>query len=100
MTTFNLVAGICGIVAFVVLCLQGLRLLRHEKQVWFTRDPARSLAQAKGACKQRHLAYTELEGTVAGIEVRGPVYKVRAARQQGERENWLSPLGVSTTEFR
>lgn len=75
---FDLIAGVCGILAFVVLCLQGLALLRRERRIVFTRDPARSLAMAKGACEKRSITYQELTGTAAGIEVEGRVYQLRS----------------------
>jgi hypothetical protein len=99
-TVFNLIAGICGIIAFVVLCLQGAPLLKIEKHVWLTRDPGRSVGRAKEACKKRGLECTELMGTAAGVEVTGRAFKVRSARRQGERENWLSPVEASRDEFR
>jgi hypothetical protein len=99
MTAFNLVAGICGIVAFIVLCVQGAPLLKTEEHVWLTRDAARSLHLAKEACKKRKLDCAELRGTAAGVQVSGRAYKVRSARRQGERENWLSPVEASRREF-
>jgi hypothetical protein len=100
MVVFNLVADACGIIAFLVLAAQGALMLRVERQRWLVRDPARSLAMAKRACDARHLAYTELAGIAAGLEVTGPAYKVRSVRAQGERENWLSQVAVDKREVR
>jgi hypothetical protein len=97
---FDLVAGICGIIAFIILCAQGALLLRKERHVLFTRDAARSLALVKKACEDKHLTYTELKGTVAGVEVSGRAYKVRSVHRQCERENWLSQLGATKFEIR
>jgi hypothetical protein len=100
MTLFDLIAGTCGILAFLVLCTQGALLLRTEKQRFFTADPAQALAIAKGACGRRKLTYTELPGTVAGLEVSGPAYKVRSARHEGERAGWLGQGQASRWERR
>ena len=97
---FDLVAGTCGILAFVVLCVQGALLLRNEKQRFFTADPTRALAMAKGACDRKHLTYSELSGTVAGLEVSGRAYKVRSVRHQGERAGWLGQGMASPREQR
>jgi cation transport regulator ChaC len=89
MTVFNLVAGLCGIIAFLVLSVQGALLLRTERHVWLVRDPGRSLEMAKRACEARRLTYSELTGTAPGLTVQGMAFKVRSVRAQGERENWL-----------
>lgn len=100
MVIFGLISGICGIMAFAVLCAQGVLLLKTERHVLFTRDSNRALAMAKRACDERHLAYSELQGTTAGVEVSGRAYKVKSLRKQGERENWLSSIGASRFEIR
>jgi hypothetical protein len=97
---FELISGICGIIAFVVLCLQGVRLLGTERRILLTRDPARALAMAKRACEKRHLDFTVLAGDAAGIAVTGRAYKVRSVREEGERDNWLSPVQASRRETR
>lgn len=100
MTAFDLVAGICGIAAFLVLCAQGASLIRTESHLLFTSDPARSLAMAKRACDDRGLTYSELAGIAAGLKVSGRAYKIRAVRHKGEREGWLSSVPVSRVETR
>ena len=100
MTVFNVLAGTCGIIAFVVLCIQGARLLRKERHVLLARDPARSLSVVKDNCEKRGLSVTELAGTAAGIEVSGPAYKVRSVRNRLDRESWLSPIPVDRHERR
>jgi hypothetical protein len=77
MVVFNIVAGTCGIIAFLVLTLQGARLLRVGHHIWLVRDPVRSLARAKHACEARHLDYKQLTGTAPrgrghGEGVQGP----------------------------
>jgi heme-degrading monooxygenase HmoA len=52
-----------------------------------------------GNPKKRKLDCAELRGTAAGVQVSGRAYKVRSARRQGERENWLSPVEASRREF-
>ena len=75
MVAFNLVAGICGIIAFFVLGVQGFLFLRTElrteKSLFLTRDATRSLNMAKKACESRHLTFRVLSGTAAGVEVCG-----------------------------
>ena len=86
--------------AFLVVCLKGVLLLRSEKAVLFTRDPARALAMAERACQKRHVEYSRLTGDAVGVEVTGRVRNVRAVRRDGERDNWLSPIPVSRLERR
>ena len=97
MTTFALVAGICGVLAFLILCLQGALLLRKETQRLFTPDWARSLAIAKGACDKRHLSYEDIGGTVPGIIVTGRAYKVRSLRREGESQGWAAAVAVGSS---
>jgi hypothetical protein len=100
MTTFNLVAGICGIVAFGVLCRKGIRLLKKETHVFLARDPARSLHRVKDICDKHRLDWTSLGGNAPGVRATGRAYKIRSAREECEREEWLSPMPVSKMEFR
>ncbi len=97
MMAFDLVSGVCGIIALLVLCVQGALLLRTERHVFSTRDPARALAMAKGACQRRHLKCQELQGTAAGITITGRAYKLHAIQHEGEpRELVVASGGQST----
>jgi len=90
-TLFNVVAGTCGVLAFLVLCLQGYFRTRKERHRLFTRDGVRALDFAQRACELRGLEYETLTGTAPGITVTARAYRVRALRAEGEREGWLAP---------
>ena len=89
MTIFDLISGTCGIVAFVVLCGQGLRMLRKETRNIFLMDGPRSPMFAAKAGDKFKLVFEPLQGTTPSYRISGRVYRLNRLQREGERVGWL-----------
>lgn len=89
MTVFAIVSGTCGVLAFLVLCAQGVGKLRTETRNIFLVQSPRSPRWAADACEKYKLNFEPLDGTEVGYRVTGRIYRLDGLSREGQGVGWL-----------